>query len=38
MPARVSSAAANGIGRFPVEAEVNCGRADTVIVLISPWE
>lgn len=34
MLARVISAAANGIETFPVEAEVNCGREDTVIAVI----
>ena len=34
MLARVLSAAVNGIEAFPVEAEVNCGWGDTIIVLI----
>jgi hypothetical protein len=34
MPARVLSAAVNGIEAFPVEVEVNSGWGDTTVVMI----
>ena len=34
MLARVLSAAVNGIEAFPVEVEVNCGRGDTIVVIV----
>ena len=34
MLARVLSAAVNGIEAFPIEAEVNSGRGDTVVVIV----
>jgi hypothetical protein len=33
--ASLFSAAVNGIEAFPVEAEVNCGWGDTIIVIVS---
>ena len=35
MPARVLSAAVNGIQAFPVEVEVNSGWGDTTVVILS---
>ncbi|MGA3181788.1 MAG: hypothetical protein ABSF38_15710 [Verrucomicrobiota bacterium] len=34
MLAHVLSAAINGIEALPVEVEVNCGRGDTLIVIV----
>ena len=34
MLSKVCSAAVNGIEAYPVEVEVNCGRGETVVVIV----